>query len=263
VNGRWIGVGMSLWLLSCATPATEATGEARVLRTAADVEAAPIAKKPKAKAKATPSQIAAREERKVAVQGIVGTLSNFDVRVTLEKRNKEFAKCHEARARSVPALAGSIEFKVHVLRDGNVSNVHVRDSDLGDRVLERCLSEVIGATHFPEPNGGEADVQWNMMLEPAGRAREPEKWEQERIERVVRKHRGALLETCDARGAGLFTVTAYVSRSGRVLAAGVAAKDASSAEQFDCIADELQRTWHMPKPRKGIAKVSFPIRTGA
>jgi outer membrane biosynthesis protein TonB len=197
----------------------------------------------------------------VAVQGIEGTLSNFDVRVTMEKQGKAFAKCHEARARKVPALAGAIEFRVHVLRSGEVSDVQVRASDLGDRVLERCMSEVIAAATFPAPHGGEADVSWNMSLERS-RGRAPEQWEAERVEKVLRKNQSGLLEACDVRRGGPITVTAYVSPRGKVLSAGVSATKSSTQEQFDCIADEL-RSWPMPRPRKGVAKVSFPLRSGA
>lgn len=202
-----------------------------------------------------------KREKQVAVQGIEGTLSNFDVRVTMEKHGKQFGKCHEPRARKVPALAGAVEFKIHVLTSGEVSEVQVRVSDLGDRVLERCLSEVILASKFPQPHGGEADVTWNMLLEPR-KGRAPEQWETDRVERVLRKHRSELLETCDAKGGNSITVTAYVSSRGRVLSAGVAATKEWSDEQFDCIAEEL-RSWPMPKPRKGVAKVSFPLRAGA
>lgn len=255
---RSLALGIGLLLGACAAGASgESGGHPRLLRTAQDAERSARSAK-----KLEPSQIAAREERKVAVQGIEGTLSNFEVRLTMEKRGKEFGRCHEPRARSVPALAGSIEFKIHVLKSGQVSEVQVRDSDLGDRELERCLSEVIQAAKFPEPRGGEADVKWNMLLEPADRsAREPEKWQLGHVEHVVRKHRSELLTACDARGAGSFTVTAYVASSGRVLTAGVAASEASSPQQFDCIAEQL-RTWTMPRPRKGLAKVSFPLRSG-
>lgn len=203
-----------------------------------------------------------RQEKHVAVQGIEGTLSNFDVRVTMEKHGKAFAKCHEPRVRKVPALAGAIEFKIHVLTTGEVSDVFVRVSDLGDRVLERCLSEVIHAAHFPAPHGGEADVTWNMLLEPARKGRAPEQWESAHVERVLRKLGGEVLATCDAKRGGPITVTAYVSRSGKVLAAGLSAARQSPPEQFDCIAEEL-RSWPMPKARKGVAKVSFPLRSGA
>jgi hypothetical protein len=202
-----------------------------------------------------------KANKKVGVQGIHGTLSNFDVKVTLDKQSKAFAKCHEPRARKVPSLAGGMEFGIRVLPSGEVADVQVRQSDVGDRVLERCFSEVIQRTRFPPPRGGEATVKWNMALAPARKGREPEQWDSERIERVLKKNRGGLLEACDAKRTGSMTVTAYVSKRGKVLAAGVAAADSSSAEHLDCIADEL-RSWSMPKPRKGIAKVSFPLRPG-
>ncbi len=207
----------------------------------------------------TPSERAERQEKQVAVRGIEGTLSNFDVRVTMEDQGKAFARCHEARARRMPHLAGDVEFKIHVLTSGEVSEVRVHASDLGDRPLERCLSEVIQSAKFPPPHGGEADVTWNMALAPSGHAR-AELWETELIDRVVKKRKSELLATCDARRAGTFHVTAYVSASGRVLAAGVATERASSPEQVDCIAQEL-RSWPMPRPRKGVAKVSFALRS--
>ena len=256
-----IGCCLSLSIVGCTTP--EALPEAR---TAAVVEpvAAPAARTPKPAKKKRPrtAEVAERQERQVAVSGIEGTLSSFDVRSTLERREREFARCHEPRARNVPALAGSIEFQIHVLKSGEVGDVHTSASDLGDRVLERCLSEVIRAATFPSPHGGEADVRWNMALEPAEQRTKPEQWETRRVERVLRKRRSALLSTCDAHQAGPFTVTAYVSRAGRVLAAGVAAPTLTPADKLDCIAEEL-RSWSMPKPRKAIAKVSFPLRTDA
>lgn len=233
--------------------------EAAVAQSKPDPEPERATKKPKKRA--SPSRRADAEERKVAVSGIEGTLSSYDVRTTLEKRGKEFASCYAPRARHVPALGGSVRFAIHVLKSGAVRDVHTLASDLGDRVLERCLGEVILGARFPSPHGGEADVQYQMDLEPAESTR-TEQWETRRVQSVLNKRRGALLATCDAHRAGPFTVTAYVSRAGRVLAAGVSAPTVTSADTLDCIAEEL-RSWSMPKPRKGVAKVSFPLRTGA
>jgi TonB family protein len=268
VARRSLGCCLGLWVMGCATP--EAVTQTRTAARAVESVQGPTqaeaesAERPAVKRRKTvkPSTQAAREEQKVAVDGIEGTLSRFDVDVALEKRGKEFARCHESRARRVPALAGNVAFQIHVLRSGEVGDVNVSESDLGDRALERCLSEAIQAARFPAPNGGEADITWRMLLEPAGRRRQTEQWPTARVERVLRKRQGALLETCDAERLGPFRVTAYVSRSGRVLAAGVAARQATAPATIDCIADGL-RSWSMPKPRKSIAKVSFPLRTGA
>ncbi|MET0340387.1 MAG: AgmX/PglI C-terminal domain-containing protein [Polyangiales bacterium] len=252
-----VGCGAS----EASLPAPRTVNEAREEATAQsqpDPTPKPATKKKK---KVNPSERAEAEERKVAVSGIEGTLSNYDVRTTLDKRGKEFASCYTPRARHVPALGGSVQFTIHVLKSGQVRDVHTLASDLGDRVLERCLGEVIRGAQFPSPHGGEADVQYQMALEPAENMR-TEQWETRRVESVLRKRRSALLSTCDAHRTGPFTVTAYVSRSGRVLAAGVSAPTVTSGDTLDCIAEEL-RSWSMPRPRKAIAKVSFPLRTGA
>src|SRR5262245_17514873 len=95
--------------------------------------------------------VAEREQRadsRLNGRGIEGPLSNYDVRVTMEKRGAEFGACHEPRARRLPRLAGNIEFAVRVTPEGAVSQVQVRNSDVGDRLLERCFAEVILETPF-------------------------------------------------------------------------------------------------------------------
>jgi hypothetical protein len=203
----------------------------------------------------------AHEERAnstVKVRGIEGTMSSYDVRDAMERRNDEFAACHEPRASVVPVLSGSIEFGIQVFPDGRVGRVIVRASDLGDRVLERCFVEVITSKPFPRPNGGEANVTYTMLLEPAGSS-DAEAWEPSRLERLLAKREPTLRETCGIEGAASVTVTAYVNGNGRVIAAGVAGADGMTNEQFDCIADDL-RSWPMPKARKRWAKVSFALR---
>jgi hypothetical protein len=205
---------------------------------------------------------AAAGTTKVAVRGIEGTLHNFDVKVTMEQHNKEFARCQEAPARRVPMLAGTIEFGIHVKHhSGEVTDVDLRASDVGDRELERCLIEVIRSIPFPKPNGGDANVTYTMLLGPEGKGREPEQWSAGRVQHLVAKHGADVREECALPTGEAYTVTAYVNASGKVISAGVAGKAMSEAERFDCIAEKLSR-WEMPKPtKKRIAKVTFPLRS--
>jgi hypothetical protein len=204
------------------------------------------------------AQREAQANASVKVRGIEGTLSSYDVRDTMERRNQEFAACHEPRATFLPVLAGSVEFGIEVHADGKVGRVDVRSSDLGDRVLERCLSEVIVNTPFPRPNGGDANVTYTMMLEPASAGHEPESWSEGRIERLLAKRESTLRQTCGIDGAKSIVVTAYVDPRGRVVTAGAAAREGVTSAQFDCIADDL-RSWPMPKPSHRFAKVSFAL----
>lgn len=197
---------------------------------------------------------------KVEVRGIEGTLGNFEVRVTMEQKSQDFAACHEPRASRVPPLSGSIEFAIHVKSTGEVIEVDLNSSDVGDRQLERCFIDVIRATQFPRPNGGDAKVSYTMLLGPARKGREPEQWAPDRVRRILSKHGGDVAEKCELPRGGAYTVTAYVNARGRILAAGVTSRAPTQAEQFDCIAESLRR-WPMPRPsKKRFAKVTFPLR---
>ncbi|MFT3921346.1 MAG: AgmX/PglI C-terminal domain-containing protein [Myxococcales bacterium] len=207
----------------------------------------------------THEERAARADARVAVRGIEGTLSNYDVRYTMEKRGAEFGACHEPRARRMPRLAGNIEFAIKVTPEGAVSQVQVRNSDVGDRALERCFVDVISSTPFPRPNGGEANVTWSMILGPLRPGKDPELWEQQRIERVLAKEAPELRESCAVPTDGSYLITAWVNKRGRVVTAGVSAPNGSEPATLDCLAQGL-RSWKMPKPRKNtLAKISFPL----
>jgi hypothetical protein len=202
---------------------------------------------------------AATKPKAVKVSGIEGTLHNFDVKTKIEARAREFSACQQSRARSVPMLSGTIEFGIHVKHSGDVSDVDLRASDVGDRELERCFIEVIRGVHFPKPNGGDANVTYTMLLGPAGKGREPEQWNPGRVEHLVAKHGADVREECELPTGEAYTVTAYVNASGRVISAGVAGKAMSETQRFDCIAEQLTH-WSMPKPtKKRIAKVTFPL----
>jgi hypothetical protein len=197
-------------------------------------------------------------DRKVQVAGIEGTLANFDVRVAMEGKAREFGACHAPRLRKVPGLGGNVEFKIRVLADGSVSSVELPSSDLGDRALERCFAGVIKATQFPKPHGGDANVSYSMQLSPSRKGREPEQWEPERIRHVLLKRADDVRDMCELRGPRSYRTTVYVNRRGKVVAAGVAGKaDADGA--YDCIADAV-RKWPMPKAKKkALAKVTFAM----
>jgi hypothetical protein len=138
--------------------------------------------------------------------------------------------------------------------------VDLRTSDVGDRPLERCFTDVIRATQFPKPNGGDAKVSYTMLLGPARKGREPEQWDADRVRRISSKQSADVSEKCELPRGGAYTVTAYVNSQGRILAAGVTSRAPTESEQFDCIAESLRR-WSMPRPsKKRFAKVTFPLK---
>jgi hypothetical protein len=224
--------------------------------------ATPAPSEPVAVERSEPAPAAAQpppdRESHVAVRGIEGSMSSYDVNNTMEERSGELSACHGPRVRVVPALSGAIEYAIKVDAEGNVGDVTVKSSDLGDLVLERCIGAVISGKPFPRPNGGDAKFTWSMTLEPAHASAVPEAWEAEQVDKALDRYLPELHETCsDAKPARL-VATAYVNKRGRVLAASVRGKGGASDEELDCVISEL-RKWSMPRPKSRFAKVSFSL----
>jgi hypothetical protein len=239
--------------LGIATPTGGPAGDNHALGSALAGSSTPLPKAATHEEKSHPG------DRKVQVAGIEGTLANFDVRVTMEGKAREFGRCHAPRLQRLPALAGSVEFKIHVHGDGSVVSVAVANSDLGDRELERCFTDVIQATPFPKPRGGDANVSYTMLLEASHKGREPELWETDRVRHVLTRNAHDIRESCDLRSLRHFKATVYVNRSGRVVSAGVAGKGNHENGTYDCIAEALHKL-PMPKAKKkSLAKVSFAM----
>jgi hypothetical protein len=192
VRHRWIASIMSSFLLSCAAPAQLAGAETsphprvasqRALpkrsTAARKVKTAPSTERtqgPSAKAEAStrtdalhqaspqlpPTQGAtAAPQHAVAVEGIEGTMSDYDVRTTLEGRGAEFDRCHERRRR---ARSGWIEFRIRILSSGEVSDVKVHRSSVRNREFVDCYAGVVMGSRFNAPHGGYADVTWKTSV---------------------------------------------------------------------------------------------------
>jgi len=211
-------------------------------------------------AEAPPPAAERVEEESMAVRGTTGSLSTGEVHGALEPRAQAFGMCFADHGRRLRTLGGRIQLAFHVDADGRVTRVRAVDSTIGHRRVERCILEVAAATRFPAPHGGEADFSWPLELDPPEHVRHPETWDPSRVTRVVRRLGPRLLRRCgaDEDEAG-FQVTTYVSRSGRVLAAGVVALDEAEEDPLDCLARQVRR-WRMPRPQRHQAKVTFEIR---
>ncbi len=190
--------------------------------------------------------------------GLTGSLSTVEVQRALEPRAAALGRCFADHGGRLRTLGGRIELAFHVAPDGTVESVHAVDSTVGHRAVERCIVEVARETRFPRPHGGAADFSWPLELDPPDDVRHPETWDPSRVGPVVRRRGRAVLERCAHDHPGPFQVTTYVSRSGRVLAAGAIALEPLPDEPLDCVAGQV-RLWRMPRGRRQ-AKVTFELR---
>lgn len=224
---------------------------------------------PPVQPKPRPAQVAAaaaepapsapvRPKSRVSISGLEGTLSAYDVRDTMERRMEALAGCQHERVRRVRPLAGEVQLALHVLRDGTVSQVDVVRSDIGDIDTEQCIAQVAKDTKFPRPNGGEADVNWSMALDPF-RTSPAEVWEAAALAEQMELFLPDTSANCEMtpRSPELI-ITAYVARSGKVLAAGASSRARGAAALMECVARDVQ-TWRVPSAKQ-VAKVSFEAR---
>jgi hypothetical protein len=98
--------------------------------------------------------------RVIAVEGIEGTTSEFDVRTTLENRFEDFDRCHD----QMGGGGGRIVYRIHIEANGDVGGVKVRTIRSRNRKLVDCYTDVVSTSHFPRPHGGYADVKWTTKV---------------------------------------------------------------------------------------------------
>src|SRR5690606_16438497 len=84
--------------------------------------------------------------REVAVVGIQGTTSEFDVRTTLENRAEDFDRCHDRMGGG----GGRIVYRIHIASNGDVGRVKALPIRSRNRKLVACYTEVVASSHFPK-----------------------------------------------------------------------------------------------------------------
>jgi hypothetical protein len=213
----------------------------------------------------TPEHQTQREEREpdressedgAQITGLMGTIPRDEVEDALNPRMQRFFACFEARMRRVEFLSGNIRLSFRIHTDGNVMWVHTSESDVGDREAEQCILQIARGVRFPRPRGGEAEFSWGFGFDAPEDVRPPLDWAEgnlgDRSADVAE-----LARECDARGS--YSVTAYITPGGRVLAAGGSTPTADGEAALDCILERV-RGWHMPDPGSYAAKITFAVQ---
>ncbi|MEM1417551.1 MAG: AgmX/PglI C-terminal domain-containing protein [Myxococcota bacterium] len=188
----------------------------------------------------------------LAVEGILGTISERAVQRTMEGRQGRYLRCFGERYEANELLAGTFVLSFRIKTDGSVRWVYLAESDVGDRETERCLLRVAEGTRFSRPQGGEAEFRHSMSVDPL--EREPVAWTADRAAATIAENREAI-DACAAAGV---RITAYVAPGGTVTTAGAALDDQEQPEGIDCVLG-LVASWTFPDPGSYPAKVSFSL----
>ena len=194
----------------------------------------------------------------------LGSIDEMATNRTFDGLQKQFLDCQKQGMQRVEFLAGDAKFFIRVGADGMTRWSYLEDSTIGDRATEKCILQVIDSTHWPTPDGGEAEVQKSIAFD-VGDARPAVPWQSDKVSTVLAKDSNDALQ-CKGKVRGTFKVTAYVEPGankkkgghGKVLAVGVSAPNRDGAEKIDCIVDAVME-WKMPSPGGYAAKVTFNL----
>jgi hypothetical protein len=195
---------------------------------------------------------------------------------TFQSLQDKLLNCQKDGITRVEFLAGDAKFFLRIAQDGSVRWAFLEDSTLGDRDTEKCMLQVVSTARWPQPDGGEAEVQKSISFDSGGDTRPPVSWRSDKVAGVVEQEGHGAMK-CKGTTHGIFKVTAYVEPGeggggggkkhahgggggphGKVVAVGVAPPNKDGESQADCIADAV-KDWKMPSPGGYAAKVTFSL----
>jgi hypothetical protein len=184
----------------------------------------------------------------------MGSLTPDEVRRTFQNASPRLLGCYAQGLRRIAYLAGDVRFHVGVSREGAVTWAFIEASQLGDHAALQCMLDVLRATSFPRPRGGDTEAVFPIELEPPNALSYPATWTPNQLEASVAEHR-LELDACLAGSSG-YTLTLYIAAGGTILASGATPPDADHQQQADCLA-AAAATWVVPDPGPGGAKVTL------
>ena len=179
---------------------------------------------------------------------------------TFDRVRPALMSCYTAGLDRLDYLSGDVKFFLRVKADGHVHWVFMQETTLGDRLTEKCMLDVLTATQWPLPEGGEAEVHQGLGFDPPNGVRPPTSWGSDRVAAALAK-RGKDFAACRGSATGIFQVTAYVEQKGaggHVLASGATAPNAASADKVDCLLGVVNDL-KLSSPGSYPAKVGFTL----
>lgn len=194
------------------------------------------------------------------VEHAKGALEQRDVDRMLERHERQLVACYERAGTAQRYAAGDVVLKFFVARSGDVSNVLVTNTALGNFAVERCLVDEGKRIRFPAPAGGKAtDFEYSLSFRSSGEVPVVD-WEPDMLAKEV----GTLapqLGTCGKLGPGSVKAVAYIEPNGGVASVGLSSDAPMDGDAAACVVDQIHR-WRVPTGagRGHFVRTSFSVQ---
>ena len=83
-----------------------------------------------------------------------GSLDKKVIKEVIREHHKEVRACYEVELVRQPDLAGRVLSQFTISTTGNVTDVVLRESTVGNPAIEDCLRKHLLTWKFPKPHGG-------------------------------------------------------------------------------------------------------------
>jgi hypothetical protein len=247
--------GLGVLTASCASTASE-TEPAR----AAGPAAAKKARDPSWRPGSMPVKIGDEaHEEEMAVEGGRGTLEQRDVDAVMKGHLPKLVTCAEEAGAARRYTAGEVTLRFFVSSRGDVSNVVVVSSSVGNFAVERCLVEQGRHLRMPRPRGGKgADFQYSLLFRAEAAVVD---WKEEMVAKQV-AHLVPRLGPCGELAPAPVKAVLYIEPGGAVGSVGLSSESPLDMEAATCAVQQIRR-WRLRDDRKRVVRTGFQLGESA
>jgi hypothetical protein len=193
----------------------------------------------------------------MALEQAKGALDQRDVDKVLDRQVQSLTPCYEQAGAAQRYAGGDVKLRFFVTSRGEVSNVLVTASDVGNYPVERCLVTEGRKLKFPPPQGGRAtDFEYSLRFQASGGVRVVE-WSETALARDVAQlsHH---LTPCGSLGPTPVRAVVYIQPGGAVGSVGLACGGPMDTEASACAVEQI-RKWRLHDDSKHIVRASFMV----
>ena len=195
------------------------------------------------------------EKPGMMMHGEFGVLNEKEVRADFETVWR--GPMTDCQRKGGENISGNTIVRMRVNHSGGVKWVYFKETNLGDRQVEKCMLEALRNVTWPIPEGGDDGLAEQELPFADYADRPPVEWDPDKVNSAIGENTDALSE-CRNGASGRFIATAIVDTNGSVISVGIQQPDETADEAADCMAEAI-REIEMPSPGSWPAKVSFEV----
>jgi hypothetical protein len=190
-----------------------------------------------------------RGHEDLALEGGRGILEQREVDAVMGRHLKELSACGEQAGPARRYVEGEVGLRFFVSAEGEVSQVLVLSSSVGNFAVERCLVEEGLRILMPRPRGHKgSDFQYSLQFRASGEMGLTE-WPDDKVARQVAQL-SPRLGPCGELGPAPVKAVLYIEPGGQVGSVGLASPSPLDPEAAGCAVEQIRR-WRLCGGRRG------------